>query len=321
MITVSPTAHISSFASDVLAGLQQRPRRLSSKYFYDEKGDALFQQIMHMPEYYLTDSEREIFAKQSDDIRLALSGQAFELVELGAGDGSKTKLLLANFLAVGIDFHYRPIDISQNVLDQLHANLKEELPGLNISLEQGDYLLALDRIFTSSEVPKVIFFLGANIGNFNRGEATAFIRQLAERMRPKDRLFIGFDLKKDPQLILDAYNDAAGVTAAFNLNLLHRINRELGANFAVDHWRHWETYDPISGAAKSHLVSTQDQEVFIQELNQSFYFPAWDVIHTEVSWKYSLADIESLASASGFEIEANFMDERSYFVDSLWRLE
>jgi uncharacterized SAM-dependent methyltransferase len=300
--TSSPTiTETSTFAVDVEAGLTKYPKALSSKYFYDAIGDRLFQDIMAMPEYYLTNCEYNIFDYQKADILAAFGDQPFELIELGAGDGTKTKVLLEHFLRANADFTYRPIDISGNVIEQLVTACAQQFP-------------KLDR-------RKVILFLGGNIGNFSLKKAKGFIKKLAKCMSPGDLLLTGFDLKKDPEIIQLAYDDPAGLTAAFNLNLLRRINRELGGHFDLDKFRHWETYNPLNGEARSYIVSKEDQVVNIEQLQMSVHFAAWEAIAVEISAKYGHRDIHQLADATGFRISDNFVDDQAYFVDSLWEKE
>jgi dimethylhistidine N-methyltransferase len=305
------------FLSDVIEGLSRTPKKLSSKYFYDARGDELFQNIMAMPEYYLTRCEYEIFETHKQTLLERIGTAPFDLVELGAGDGTKTKVLLHYFLQQGVDFQYFPIDISENVLLNLQQDLQIELPHLRVKTLAGDYFETLEHWTATTGVRKVMLFIGANIGNLTRAQATEFLQHLHRDMSPGDLLLIGFDLKKDPQVILDAYNDPTGITAAFNLNLLHRINRELGADFEVNAFRHWETYNPATGETKSYLVSLQKQAVYLQ--NQIFYFDAWEAVDVELSLKYSRTDIENLAQATGFQVVQHFSDSKSYFVDTLWR--
>ena len=309
----------STFARDVLDGLSQQPKRLSSMYFYDERGDRLFQDIMHMPEYYLMNCELDIFEQQKAQILQAIGLEHFHLLELGAGDGFKTRVLLRHFIEQAVDFEYQPIDISPNVLLELEQSLREELPELNVHVLPGDYFKVLHEVKETDSTPKVVLFLGANIGNYAHERAVAFLKHLNEELNSGDKLLIGFDLKKDPETILNAYNDPAGITAAFNLNLLERMNRELGADFNTEDFRHWETYDPVSGATRSFIVSKKAQQVYIQALGRSFHFDAWEAINVELSQKYSLTEIENLAEVAGFQIEQHFTDDRGYFVDSLWR--
>lgn len=309
----------SEFAKEVREGLNSFPKHLSSKYFYDERGDALFKDIMAMPEYYLTDAEFEILEQQKSQIVNYFSNEEgpFDLFELGAGDGKKTKILLKHLLDNGHSFKYRPIDISQNALNQLEIKLLEELPSLIVNPLQGTYFDTLNDIGHQKEKKKVILFLGSNIGNLLHPNAISFLGQLKEAMGPNDLLFMGMDQKKNPQTILDAYNDPTGITEAFNKNVLKRINNELGGNFELDKFLHWEVYDPESGTAKSYLVSKQQQEVHIEALDLTVNFDPWETIHTEISQKYDDKTVHWLAKESGLEIVTSFEDSKKLFKDYL----
>ncbi len=308
---------VSAFAKDVLSGLAQRPKKLPSKYFYDARGDKLFQDIMNMPEYYLTNCEYEILDTQKSTILHLIGDEAFDLIELGAGDGTKTKLLLEYFLEQEANFCYSPIDISGNVLKHLKADVEEKWPNLHCEPLQGDYFKVLEDLSHTVHIKKVLLFMGANIGNLSRRKAVDFLLHVGEYMSEGDLLIIGFDLKKDPDIILNAYNDPAGITAAFNLNLLRRINRELKADFQLDQFKHWETYDPVTGATRSFLVSTCEQDV--QILDKTIHFDAWEAIDVELSQKYDPHMIEDLASSTGFKVVRHLFDSRRYFVDSVWQ--
>ena len=310
------------FARDVLEGLTSTPKFLSSRYFYDEKGDSIFQQIMAMPTYYLTDCEYEILETQKETILTLLGGTKvpFQLIELGAGDGTKTKILLDYFLQQKADFEYLPIDISDNALSLLEEDLQTNFPHLKVRPTQGEYFEALHHLTQRSEIKKVILFLGANIGNFNIEQALAFLNKMAQNLQKGDILLIGFDLKKKPATIIEAYNDKEGITRSFNLNLLERINRELGGNFNCDQFEHYPLYNPETGEMKSYLISTKEQEVHIEALGRQFHFDEWETIHVEVSQKFSLAQISSMAEKSGFRVVKNLFDSKRYFVDSVWEL-
>jgi L-histidine Nalpha-methyltransferase len=320
MQTSCATKH-STFAEDVLNGLSSEPKSLSSKYFYDDEGSRLFRKIMELPEYYLTRSEFEIFETRAAEIFEAFSENSaeFDLIELGAGDGTKTAVLIEHFLSRGADFTYSPIDISQEAVDSLTEKFHARFPDLKIDARTGDYFKILETLKSESARPKILLFLGSNIGNFSRAASIEFFKHLREVMNPGDLLFTGFDLQKDPRVILAAYDDAAGVTAEFNLNLLRRINRELGANFDLAKFSHYAVYRPTECAARSFLISREQQEVFIETLNRTFRFKAWEPIFMEISQKYDLEMIGELAQKSGFEIKQNFFDGQKYFVDSLWR--
>lgn len=310
-----------TFATDVIDGLSAKPKFLSSKYFYDEKGDAIFQQIMDMPSYYLTRSEYQIFDTHKDSL-LQLFGAnqtPFHLIEFGAGDGLKTKVLLQHFLNKEASFRYLPIDISENVLGLLMNDLAVNFPTLEVEPLANDYFKALDILNKQEHTErKVVLFLGSNIGNFMHDQAIDFLRQMREHLNPNDLLLVGFDLKKDPAIILDAYNDKEGVTASFNLNLLDRINAEFDGDFDTSKFMHSPTYNPLTGATKSYLVSTHDQIVTLDKLGKSFHFEAWEAIDMEISQKYSLSTIEHLAEEAGFEVTSNFFDKDKNFVDSVW---
>ncbi len=314
-----PDVELSDFALDIRDGLLRTPKVLPSKYFYDQRGDQLFQQIMQMPEYYLTRCEREIFERQHGDILRAISARPFELIELGAGDGSKTKILLRHFIEEDVPFTYRPVDISGSVLAELEKDLNDRWPSLPVRPLWGDYMRMLEKVNREDKVPKVILFLGSNIGNLEPSKARAFLQRLAANMQAGDYLLLGVDLKKDPSLILAAYNDAQGITEAFNKNILRRINRELEADFDLDAFMHWETYDPVSGAARSHLVSRRRQLVRLGVLGMEVPFAPWEAIRVELSQKYHLSEVEAMAADCQLNVEHHFLDSRAFFVDTLWK--
>ncbi len=311
-----------TFAEDVRRGLSSEPKFLFSKYFYDDDGSRFFQEIMRLPEYYLTRAETEIFQTQTAEIYEAFNekrGVPFDLIELGAGDGTKTSLLVEYFLKQNAEFSYVPIDISAEALNFLTEKFRAAFPALSIRSEQGDYFRSLETFKAKSARRKIIMFLGSNIGNFGKPAAQEFFAGLRATMNPDDLLFVGFDLMKDPRTILRAYDDASGTTAAFNLNLLKRINRELGANFVVEDFSHYASYHPIEAAARSFLMSRKRQKVVIERLNQTFDFAAWEPIFMEISQKYSLPMIEELAQASGFAVAGNFFDGKMFYTNSLWK--
>ena len=306
---------ISAFEKEVSEGLTSFPKYVSSKYFYDERGDKLFQEIMAMPEYYLTEIEYAILQEQAASIckHFDKDKTGFNLVELGAGDGKKTKVLLRHLLDAEYTVTYNPIDISENAVTGLVANLKKELPRLEVRGQVGEYFEVLDRLHKKNHQKQVILMLGSNIGNLLHPRAIQFLKKLKSSMHQEDLLFIGFDQKKDPQVILDAYNDKTGITEAFNKNILTRINKELGGNFNLDHFKHWEVYDPESGTAKSYLVSTKKQTVVIDNLSQEISFEAWESIHTEISQKYDDDIVEWLTKEAGLEVTASFSDQKQFY--------
>tara|TARA_R110002051_G_scaffold3131_1_gene16776 strand:- start:16683 stop:17624 length:942 start_codon:yes stop_codon:yes gene_type:complete len=298
------------FEKEVCSGLTDSPKHLSSKYFYDKKGDKLFQDIMAMPTYYLTDCEYEILESNKEKITELFTGfGTFDLIELGAGDGKKTKILLKEFSDKDIDFTYVPIDISDNALNQLHNSTEKELPKINVQPFQGSYFEALKEI-NNRKNRKIILFLGSNIGNLEHDQAVSFMNKIQKLMRPDDLLFMGFDLKKNPQTILDAYNDQEGITAAFNKNVLTRINTELNANFDLNQFLHWEVYNPETGSAKSYLVSKIQQTVLIKNLELIVDFKQWETIHTEISQKYDDEIINWLAKEAGLEMTTEYESKK-----------
>ncbi len=310
------------FAEDVRLGLSSSPKFLHSKYFYNEKGDKLFQEIMNLEEYYLTRAEYEIFDTHKSNLLQLFdqSDHGFQLIEFGAGDGLKTKVLLKSFLESKAEFTYVPIDISGNVLDILETDLKKTFPELQVEGIEDDYFRALKKLHLSGNSRKVVLFLGSNIGNFSKKQSIDFLKKVNVHLSDDDLIMIGFDLKKDPSVILQAYDDSKGVTREFNFNLLHRINNELGGEFDLDTFQHFPSYNPVTGETKSFLISKIRQEVYIHALDQTFSFLPWEPIYTEVSQKFNMVDVENLASKSGFKVKENYFDENSYFVDSVWGL-
>jgi len=312
--------HINQFATDVKKGLTEKPKHFPSLYFYDDEGSRLFQQIMHMPEYYLFDCELEIFKKRAEEMCKDIFSdeeRPVEIIELGAGDGMKTKELLKEIDKYGSPFSYLPIDISEEAINQISKTLLEELPELKISGIVAEYFDGLEQIRMSNS-RKVILFLGSNLGNFPRKDATSFLKAVNDRLDPGDLLLLGTDLRKHPRIILDAYDDKQGITKAFNMNLLKRINRELGANFDLNYFEHFPMYDPETGEARSYIISTREQDVSIEAIGESFHFEKWEMIHTEISKKYSFNELNDLAQATGFEVLDVLTDSRQYFADSFW---
>ena len=310
----------SAFAEDTFKGLTSDPKYLLSKYIYDKKGDKLFQKIMDMPEYYLTSSEFDILNLNADDIVSAFGNDSgIDLIELGAGDGKKTKIIIRKLVETGSKFDYFPIDISQNVLDELEESMKKEIPEASVKVQQGTYFKTLEKLSEYNSRKKVILVLGSNIGNLSHKEAVDFLEHISRAMTREDMLFMGFDQKKHPQKILDAYNDPAGITEEFNKNLLVRINSELQGNFDPDKFLHWETYDPETGTAQSFLVSKEAQNVHIEKLDLKINFKAWETIHTEISQKYDDSVVKWLADEAGLSVEKSFADKENSYKNYIFR--
>ncbi len=307
-----------TFAKDVIKGLMAKEKHLSSKYFYDDNGSRIFQEIMKMPEYYLTDSEFEILSLQAEQIYQALNfSQPFNIIELGAGDGFKTFKLLEHLQLKKVKFNYVPIDISKEAIDVLSKNLKERLPDLIIKPKVGDYFEIL-KDEKHSNVPSLLLFLGSNIGNYVPKDAENLLHLFHQNMNEGDKLLIGFDLKKNPLTIRQAYFDPNGITKRFNINLLIRINREFEADFKIDDFDFYCQYDAISGEVKSYLVSLKKQTVQLKKLETSIEFEQNELIWTELSKKFSLHEVEKLASKTGFNFGQHFLDCKHFFTDSLW---
>ena len=309
---------INNFLNDVDAGLSADHKYLSSKYFYDDKGSQIFLQIMEMPEYYLTNCELDILKNQPGQIFDALQfDKPFNIIELGAGDGSKTMELLNFFVNQQLDITYMPVDISKKVTQGLVERLANEIPSLRVVPMVGDYFNILKEVEKDNK-PHLLLFLGSNIGNYESEDVLELLEIFNKSMHQGDKLLIGFDLKKNPDIIANAYYDDAGVTKAFNINLLTRINRELGADFDLAAFDFFSSYNPLNGEVRSYLVSLVEQVVTIGSLGKSFNFKKDELIYTELSRKYSLREIEDLGAGSGLKIEQHFMDSRNYFTDSLF---
>ncbi|NOQ76157.1 MAG: L-histidine N(alpha)-methyltransferase [Crocinitomix sp.] len=313
---------IEQFKKDIAQGLSSNPKTLPSKYFYDEMGDELFVQIMHCPEYYLTKAELDIFTNQTENIvnALELSPHTyFELIELGAGDGLKTKELLKLLDKQDFKFDYLPIDISQNALNQLEESINKEFPTISVKTQQGDYFQVLETLHDSNH-PKIVLFLGSNLGNMQDEIASDFINKLGSCLSNGDKLFLGVDLIKSASIVLPAYNDSKGITRDFNLNLLSIINRELEADFDLNSFSHQPQYTEKEGIAKSFLVSNRKQIVKIKTINQTFSFEKGEKIATEVSRKYNDTILNQIIENTPFQIGIKLTDARLFFANYVLKI-
>ncbi len=315
--TANPTH---DFTLDVLHGLSESPKNLPSKYFYDEAGSQLFQRITELKEYYPTGCELEVLERHQGTISQLVKGNSLNLIELGVGDGHKTKVIINRLLEDGRKFDFVPIDISESAIHSLTEGMDEEFPELEIRGIVSDYFDGIRWLSQLESRMNLVLFLGSNIGNFDRNETLSFLRTLWNSLNHGDLLLIGFDLKKNIETMTRAYNDRAGITREFNLNLLRRINRELGGDFELGQFEHYSTYDVFTGAMESYLVSLTRQTVYIEAIAQSFSFDPYEPIHTEYSYKYLESDIERLAQETGFAAELNLYDSRNWFVDAVWRV-
>lgn len=310
-----------TFALDILSGLSEERKSIPSRYMYDDEGSRLFARIMELDEYYPTTCEADALRLYRERIADYAGSEPFNLVEFGSGNGVKTKILLDHFLERQLDFTYVPIDISGGAMEALDKTLKKNYPDLNYTGLVTDYFTGVRWLNQQQSKKNFVLFLGSNIGNFPHPKARFFLRNLWNCLMPGDQALIGFDLKKDIELLLAAYNDSEGVTAQFNLNILKRINRELGAEFDLKKFRHFGSYDVFSGAMESYLVSLEQQEVFIETLGRSFTLRAWEPIHIEYSYKYLESDIDRIANETGFFVKEHLYDGKRYFVDSIWGVE
>ncbi len=317
---IAEMTEIQSLEADTIKGLSSTPKYLLSKYFYDDTGSSIFQEITKMPEYYLTNSEQEILETQKEQLTDSfISGDSpIDLLELGSGDGSKTKILLKLLLKKNTNFEYFPVDISSKANNDLVSELSKDIPSLKINPLTGDFFGLTDSGNIYRDKRKMILFLGSNIGNFSSPEIDLFLNQLFDLCRKGDKILIGFDLKKSPEIIMKAYDDQYGLTREFNLNHFARLNREVGADFNLSGFEHHTTYNPVSGFLKSFLVSKEQQTVNIPSLGQRFIFDRWEPIFMELSRKFDIPTIESLAFSHGFRVVKHFTDKKNWFTDSLW---
>lgn len=294
------------FAQAMIAGLAAPRKAIAPKYFYDARGSALFAEICDQPEYYLPDAEREIFSAHGAEIAAAL-GDGVVLLEPGAGSAIKIRWLLEHLRPST----YVPIDISHEHLKRAVARLADDYPWLRIAAAVADYTHSLPVPAAVPEGPRAAFFPGSSLGNFEPADAAVFLRLVRDTVGHQGHLLIGVDRQKDGMVLDAAYNDAAGVTARFNLNLLQRANAELGADFDLDAFSHHAFYNARLGRIEMHLVSRRPQEVRIN--GNVFGFAAGESVHTENSYKYSPEAFSALASRAGFSCLARWTDKRGYF--------
>lgn len=311
-----------TFKNDVLQGLAAKPKFQNAKYFYDAHGDALFQKIMHCPEYYLTDCELEILKEQSEAILKKCMGSGEEhldIVELGPGDAFKSIHLLRKLAKLQPSFSYFPIDISQNVIDNLSENIPKRVASIQMKGLVGEYMKMLDELKGNPETNgrKLVLFLGSSLGNMDFTEGLVFLKQLKAFLQPGDFLLMGLDLVKAPEIILNAYNDTGGLTKAFNLNLLTRINRELDGDFNISQFAHFPVFERSTNACKSYLISLIEQEVTVA--GQKFRFEERETIYMEISQKYNDDNIHKMLEQTGFSLVQHFYDNKNWFVDTLWQ--
>jgi dimethylhistidine N-methyltransferase len=307
------------FERDVHDGLARVPKALPSLYFYDARGSDLFRRIMDLPEYYLTRAEREVLERHGRVIAELLAGRQCDVVDLGAGDGAKTRILLGHLARAGSDVRYLPVDVSDGALATVLDACAAELPWLPTEGVVAEYEAGIRWLSRrDANRSRLVLFLGSNVGNLDDVNARGFFSSLYEALLPGDHVLVSFDLVKDVRVMQPAYDDASGVTAEFNLNLLRRINRELGANFDENAFRHYATFSPSRRAMESYLLSCKAQKVRVGR--REYAFEAWEPLHTEISRKYYESDVRGFAEDVGFVEVGHFFDERRLFVDALWRV-
>jgi L-histidine Nalpha-methyltransferase len=312
LITVPRSRGVPSFAQDVARGLRSKPKRLPSKYFYDEVGSALFDAITRLPEYYLTRAETEILSQWGWQIVRVLDAP-LDFVELGSGSAIKTRLLIGEALRVQPQLRYSPIDISTEAIRASSMALVESYPTLSVRAYAGDYFDVLGSHALISERKMLAMFMGSNIGNYEPGEAKQLLSLLGGALRAGDGLLIGADLKKDAATLELAYNDPAGVTAAFDRNLLARINRELDGAFDLGNFTHVARYDAARGSVDSFLEARERASVPVRSLGLRVAFAAGERIHTESSYKFTVEEIAALGRAAGFRSHAVWHDRAKRF--------
>ncbi len=312
LITVPRSRGVPSFAQDVAGGLRSKPKRLPSKYLYDDVGSALFDAITRIPEYYLTKAETEILSQWGWQIVRVLDAP-LDFVELGSGSAIKTRLLIGEALRVQSQLRYSPIDISVDAIRASSMALVESYPALSVRAYAGDYFDVLGSHALASERKMLAMFMGSNIGNYEPDEAKQLLSLLGGALRPGDGLLLGADLKKDAATLELAYDDPAGVTAAFDRNLLARINRELDAAFDVGKFAHVVHYDATRGSVDSFLEARERMSVPIRSLGLRVSFGAGERIHTESSYKFSDEEIAVLGRAAGFRPHSAWHDRNKRF--------
>ncbi len=307
-----------AFALAVRSGLRSAPKTLSCQYFYDDQGSRLFEQICDLPEYYLTRTEDAILL---DHAPTMVEGwiNAPVMVELGSGSSSKTRRLIQAALRAYGSLHYVPIDVSKTILEESAQALVDEFPDLHVTGFAANYRDALAGVVERFDRPKLFVFLGSSLGNYETEQAVDLLSLLARSMDPSDLLLLGTDLVKDPGVLEAAYDDAQGVTARFNLNLLERINRELGGNFSLDRFDHQARYRSDLRRVEMHLVSRESQNVAIPGAALTVHFDEGESIHTENSHKYTPEMLQALADRSGFQEEAAWIDAEGRFRVQRWR--
>lgn len=306
------------YIDEVALGLTSRPKTLPCKLFYDDRGSQLFEEITRLPEYYPTRTEFEILQDSAREI-VQVSGTPVSIIELGAGTATKTGALLRAFARRQLRVKYFPVDISAGALADAKDRIKDECPNVTILPVVVDFS---DGFHFLREIPgrKLVLYLGSSIGNFEWIDAVAMLRRVREQLMPGDALLLGTDMVKPAEILVPAYDDAQGVTAQFNKNILVRLNRELGANFDVDSFRHIAEWAPSRSRMEIFLESTRPQKVMLRTPRLTVQFRAGERIHTENSHKYTLEMVERMLCVSGFNLEKTWFDRQKWFGLNLARV-
>ncbi len=304
------------FANDIKKGFTSKNKFIPDRDYYDEIGSNFFQELMINEDYYVYKSETEIFNNYKKQIigLLNLDNKPFNLIEFGAGDATKTSILIDELLSLNYNFNYIPIDFSEKYINDLISKFSVKFPKLNILPQKKDYFDALNDI-KSDGLKNIVLFIGSSIGGLNKSETIVFLKKLSAILNHNDFLFIGFDLKKNPEIIYNAYHNTCNLWCK---HLLTRINSELGGNLVIDNFKYYTNYNPVNGKFKWYFISLLNQDVFIKNLNLIVHFDKFEPIYIGQSKKFTELEINKLAKKNDFEIVENFTDNKEYFINSLW---
>ena len=312
-----PASVFAPLAEEVLHGLSATPRRLPPKLFYDEQGSRLFEQITELPEYYLTRTERAIFQEHAAEI-VEQAGSNLTLIEFGAGSASKTRILVEALASRQLRVRFYPVDVSASALKHAVAGLNGHIRNLRVHPIIADYSRQVPLLKAPGR--RLALFIGSTIGNFEPDEAVQFLSSIHGSLRSGDALLLGFDMVKDPDVLHAAYNDAQGVTAEFNKNMLARINRELGGEFDLQNFQHVAFWNPRMSRIEMHLESLVAQKIWVRDLGMAFDFSAGERIHTENSYKFTPSSIADMLRQSGFKLEKTWNDPCGWFSTVMGRV-
>lgn len=308
----------SQYGTDVVQGLTQTPKSLSELYFYDDRGSELFEEICELPEYYLTRTETSILQDCAEEIA-RITGES-ELIELGSGSSTKTRILLDAYQKLGQQVHYLPIDVSAGILEASARQLLVDYPSLQVHALAGTYEQALAQLQASELPSRTIAFIGSTLGNFNFQECDDFLSQITAALQLGEYFLLGIDLQKPKHILEAAYNDSAGVTAAFNLNILNHLNQRFDGNFDLNKFEHWAFYNETKHQIEMHLRSRQAQTVELRSLNIKVNFDKGETINTEISRKFDINRIKKLLKTKGLVPQKVWTDDNQWFALILSKL-